>query len=120
VSCTPRQRRGACPPNVPPRLTVTTATAGADFVVTLCGEIDMATVHQLRRGLQRGEQDGAARIVVDLGRLGFIDSSAAQELLDLRARLGDSGRRLVLLPGPPRVQRVLDLCGLDGAVTFRV
>jgi anti-anti-sigma factor len=120
VSSIPWQRRGACPPQAPPGLTVVTAPDGDDFVVTLRGEIDMASVHQLRRGIQRGEQDGAARIVVDLGRLDFIDSCAAHELLELRDRLHGSGRRLMLLPGPAPVQRVLDICGLGGAVTFPV
>jgi anti-sigma B factor antagonist len=51
--------------------------------------------------------------VLDLRALSFMDSSGLRALLAADARAKEAGRRLVLVRGDERVQRVLRITRLD-------
>jgi anti-anti-sigma factor len=76
--------------------------------VRVSGELDLATSPQLERTLQEAQR--AARLVVaDLRRVAFADSSAVHALLAADARARRGAGRLVILRGPPHVDRVFAL-----------
>ena len=75
------------------------------------GELDLTAVDELRAVLDRAVQD--SRVVVDLQLTTFMDSSAAEVLLDLVAE----GVIPVLRAPRPVVSRVLHLLGLGAYVT---
>lgn len=79
------------------------------------GELDLATAPLLEERLVA--LDGAD-VLIDLGELGFIDSTGLRVLLsaDHRARTG--GRALKLTPGPPEVMRVFACVGLTRHLRF--
>lgn len=88
-------------------------TKGGDDVawVRLAGELDIATSPQLERTLN--EAQGEARLVVaDLREVAFADSSAVHALVHAHARARRESRRLVILRGPPHVDRILTLSGV--------
>lgn len=90
-------------------------------VVTIApvGEFDIAGVDVVEAELRRAESGGADVVVIDLTRTSFLDSSGLRVILAAHGRARDSGRRLVLRPGPPEVQRVFELAGLaDGRLAF--
>lgn len=74
------------------------------------GELDLAAVAALREALGRAIEDG--RVEVDLHLTTFMDSSAAEVLLDLL----DAGTIPTLRGPPSSVIRVLDLLGLRSYV----
>lgn len=74
------------------------------------GELDLSAVPQLRAALARAVRDD--RVVVDLSRVTFMDSSAVGVLLDLI----DEGTIPMLRDPSPVVVRVLRLLGLDAYV----
>ena len=58
-------------------------------------------------------------VVLDLNDLTFMDVLGLHAIIDATARAQRLGRRLVLLCGPPAVQRVFALTGTTTAVEFR-
>jgi anti-sigma B factor antagonist len=80
-------------------------------VVTISGEIDMATAPQLRELLNRLVDDGSATILLDCRDLAFLDSSGIGVLVAVRNRIGDRGT-LTLEAPPPHVRKVLELTGV--------
>ena len=57
-------------------------------------------------------------MVVDLGRLAFIDSTGLRLLLQADARARERGCELVLRPGEPAVQRVFEVTGALAILRF--
>lgn len=88
------------------------------FVLALHGELDLAGEDDLRFACQRALRAGHPEIVVDLGALEYIDSTGLMALLGLRRDALEHQIRLLVLPGPPQVQRAFALCGLLQAFTF--
>jgi len=87
-------------------------------VVTVRGEIDMATAPELRSMLDELVDAGTARVALDCRALEFLDSSGIGVLVAARKRLGDAGELVIDSP-PAHVRRVLDITGVTGHLTVR-
>ncbi len=85
--------------------------------VRLAGELDMATSPRLERTLSVAQQQ-ARLVVVDLRLVAFLDCSAIRALVDASIRARRERRRLVILRGPPHVDRVFALAGMSDVVEF--
>jgi anti-sigma B factor antagonist len=94
-------------------LDVTTSDRPDGVLIELSGELDLATAPKLEDEMKRAEQDDPRMIVLDLRPLAFMDSSGLRALLAADSRARDAGRRLVLVRGDERVQRVLKITRLD-------
>ena len=94
-------------------LDVTTSDRPDGALIELAGELDLATAPKLDDEMKRLEEDGPAVIVLDLRGLAFMDSSGLRALLAADSRAREAGRRLVLVRGDERVQRVLRITRLD-------
>jgi anti-sigma B factor antagonist len=80
--------------------------------LTMVGELDLATLHILEQEL---DQIAASekRLVLDLRRLEFVDSSGLHALLRADRRFNDAGGQLTIVRGPRAVERLFRLTGLD-------
>ncbi|UTI65351.1 STAS domain-containing protein [Paraconexibacter antarcticus] len=108
-----RARRSTAP------LRIDAAEDDGSYVVAIHGEVDVATVEQVGAALDRAIASDAPEIVVDLGFCTFIDSRGIATLLGANRRLERcAGRALVILPGPPAVRRVFEICGLLELLPF--
>jgi anti-sigma B factor antagonist len=87
------------------------------YVVSVTGEIDSFTSPSLEQELEWVLGDGASNAVVDLGGVGFIDSTALGVLLKALPRFSRRGGRLVLVSDDRRVLRTLEITGLDRKFT---
>jgi anti-sigma B factor antagonist len=94
-------------------VTVRSARLGDVYVVTAAGELDLYGADSLRAELDRVEADGAARLIVDLLRVTFLDSSALGVLVACSKRLQPGGGKVVLVTDDPRTLRVFEVTGLD-------
>jgi len=81
-------------------------------VLTLGGELDLATVALLQEQLDRAIR-GRGAVVIDLSGLRFIDSSGLRMLLRAERQLRASGEQLVLVYGSRAVRRAFELTSLD-------
>ena len=97
---TPRER---------PVLAVDAKPAG--IVLRLGGELDLYNVGQVREALAAAAEDRPARVVVDLSRVTFLDSTALGVLVEARAALPEGALRLAA----PQLEttRALKVSGLD-------
>jgi anti-sigma B factor antagonist len=96
---------------LPPTFVCSWADSGRDAAwVHVAGELDLATAPLLEQTL--GQPELQARLVVlDLRELAFIDSAGVHAMVNATTRARLQGRRLVLLRGPPNVDRVFTLAG---------
>jgi anti-sigma B factor antagonist len=92
----------------------TTAQIGADaYVVSVSGELDIATAGRLRDELGRTSERSARRVIVDLVGVTFIDSVALGVLTEEARRLRASGGSCIVVSQDPRILRVFEITGLD-------
>lgn len=80
-------------------------------VVRLGGELDLYNADDVRTALTSAIEGGAARIVIDMADVDFVDSTALGVLIEARSKLGYDG---VLLAAPQiETRRTLEVSGLD-------
>ncbi|GLP65143.1 anti-sigma factor antagonist [Streptomyces sp. TUS-ST3] len=99
-------------------LAVVRTDADGITVLGLDGEIDHQSVGGLTRALAAGDAAAAHRVVVDLSKVTFMDSSGVNSLIAAfqDARAAGGWLRLVVVRGA--VLRTLELVGLDTVVPF--
>jgi anti-sigma B factor antagonist len=86
-------------------------------VLQLYGEFDLASAPTLEAALARAEAE-LGPLVIDLSALEFIDSTGISHLLAAHTRAEDDERELVFLKGPPSVEKILRITGLDQILRF--
>jgi anti-anti-sigma factor len=91
---------------------------GETRVIQLSGELDLANVAALERELRAGLDDGASRLVVDMGGLEFIDSTGIALLVSATGEDGAEGRIRLLRSRALGVIRVLELTGVAERLPF--
>jgi anti-anti-sigma factor len=94
------------------RLTACVTAQGSCTIVTLGGYIDLSTRKQLRDVLAAAAK-GTSHLVVDMSRLGFMDSTGLSVLVEVHRRLDGRGGTLALAAPQPIVAKVLQISGLD-------
>ena len=108
----------SAPAPAPGTLAISSAVEDGTVSIALAGELDLAGASRLEARLEEIERDGPARLVVDLRRLVFIDSTGLRLLLQAAARARERGCELVLRPGEPSVQRVFEVTGALDVLRF--
>lgn len=87
-------------------------------VVTVGGEVDLYTAPQLRDELVGALEGGARRLVIDMSRVEFCDSTGISVLLSAMKRSRDKDGDLELVAPKPAVTKVLEVTGLDEVFTI--
>ena len=85
----------------------------ATAVIACTGELDLSTAPQLKWRLVDALEAGLSAIVVDLGDVVFMDSTALGVLVGVRRSL-DVGARLAVVCTHPAVLNLFQIAGLDG------
>ena len=86
-------------------------------MLTVAGELDLASAPALEDELDKALDGGAGRIVVDLRELEFIDSTGLSVLVKAHQRAQESDQEFGLVKGGAQVQRLLSLTGLSDRLT---
>jgi anti-sigma B factor antagonist len=89
---------------------------GAAYVIRLGGELDLYNAAQVRTALADACAEAPERIVIDLGEVEFIDSTALGILIEARTKLVNRGGLLLAAPGL-ETRRALQISGLDKLFT---
>jgi anti-sigma B factor antagonist len=101
---------------LPPAFVCSWTDGGRDAAwVHVTGDLDLAAVPQLEWTLREAALQ-ARLVVLDLRELGFLDSAGVKAIVDASIRARRDGRRLLLLRGPPNVDRVFALTGTSDKV----
>lgn len=90
---------------------------GDRTVIRLEGELDVATTPMLERHVAELVAEGYHRLVLDLERLDFIDSTGFGALIGAQNRVRALDGGLLLRSVPDRVKMVMAAIGLDSVLT---
>ena len=106
--------------SVPAGFSIEVRTQQKTIELRLAGELDVATVGQLQTELEMVIDARVPRIVIDLRRVEFIDSTGLHALLFAHSRAKHEGCQLAIIPGRPAVQRLFELAGTIDRLPFAV
>jgi anti-anti-sigma factor len=81
-------------------------------IVELAGELDLYNAHSVRETLLAQTERAPERLVVDLSRVTFIDSTGIGVLIEARTRLPNRQAFLLAAPGL-ETRRALEISGLN-------
>ncbi|MCB5164459.1 STAS domain-containing protein [Streptomyces bambusae] len=84
---------------------------GREAVCRIAGDLDIETLAPAQEALSTLVGQGPPVLVVDLGQVGFCDSSGLNLLLRTRAAAMAAGTEFRLAAVAPSVMRVLELTG---------
>ena len=82
-------------------------------VLTVHGEVDIATAPVLRERLHALLGEGQSHLVIDLDDVGFLDSTALGVLVGTLKRSRTDGGDVRLVCTQPRIRKVLEITRLD-------
>ena len=89
-------------------------TSGDETVVTVSGELDMATAPELSAALaQLFASSPPKRLVIDAHQMTFVDSTGLSALILGQKRCRATGGELVLRDPAPVLQRLIALAGVE-------
>ena len=91
-------------------------TVGTARVVRLGGELDLYNAGEVRTALAGACAEAPERVVVDLGEVEFVDSTALGVLIETRTKLKNRDGFLLAAPGL-ETRRALQISGLDQLFT---
>ena len=99
-------------------LSIETRLTGALPVIDLAGELDVYQAPRLREKLEALIADGHPRLVLNLTRVEYIDSTGLGTLVAVRKLAMTQGGEVRLLCPNPAVRRVFEITGLLPVFSF--
>jgi anti-anti-sigma factor len=94
--------------HIPEPLQIEPERHGDTVVVIASGEIDLSTADLLRAQLHE-LLDSCRRLVLDLRKVDFIESTGLHCILDIDKASRAVSVEFALVPGPPQVQRLFEI-----------
>ncbi len=82
-------------------------------LIELGGEVDLYTAPEFKERMVQVIEEGKTRLVVDLSKATFIDSTTLGVLVGGVKRLRPSGGSLALVCSDPNIQKIFEITGLD-------
>jgi len=98
----------------PPHFSVDVAAHPGGVVVAPRGDIDIATVDEVRAPCRAAERG----LVLDLRAVEFLDTSALHLVVECRRRADTDGVPFAVVRGRASVQRLFEIAGLNDWVRF--
>jgi anti-anti-sigma factor len=98
-------------------LQLTTQEVDGHAVVGLRGELDIATVDDLRHDLRKARQSYGEHVILDLTELEFMDSQGLSVIVGCHKAVTAAGGSLALVAPRPIVRRTLEITGLSGRLS---
>ena len=95
-------------------------TARGDAVgLALSGDLDMSATFALEPVIDRVLAEDPRELVLDVSRVGFVDSSGLGLLIATHERASGADVEMAIAGAGPEIQRVLHVAGLDGVLPIR-
>jgi anti-sigma B factor antagonist len=82
-------------------------------ILTVAGEVDVATAPTLRERLVQLIADGNTRLTIDLTPVDFLDSTGLGVLVGTLKRIRQAEGELVLVIPQERIRRLFEITGLN-------
>ena len=95
---------------------ITTTPGSERYVLTVSGEVDLATSPDLDAAVIAAIESGATSVVIDLTDVSFMDSSGLGVIVRGLKRCREADRDLDLIITNDRVLKVFGITGLDQVI----
>lgn len=99
-------------------LVVETRNGGGQVLVSVHGEVDLATAPELEAALERALSPEAATLIVDLRGVSFLDSTGLALLVRHDRMAATAGGRMIVVKGPAQVQSVFEITRVSELLTM--
>jgi anti-sigma B factor antagonist len=97
---------------VPDQLRIEVRHDPGRVILSLTGELDMASAETLQRALAAEELQREPMVVLDLQRLEFMDSTGLRSVLAALEHCRERRQEFAITPGSQQVQRLLRVTGV--------
>lgn len=97
---------------------VAVSEQGTTSTLEFAGEWGLAERDDARAAVEQALERGPECMVLDLSRVSFIDSSGIHVVLTAAKRCAERDVHIVIIPGPPHVHRVFEICQLTTQLPF--
>jgi len=94
-------------------LDIKTERTDGSCVITVAGEVDVYTSPTLKREIARVMDDGCDDVIVDLEKIGFIDSSGLGVLVSSLRAVREQGGTMRLVCTSDSILKIFRITGLD-------
>lgn len=101
-----------------PGLRIAATEQGTTTTLAFEGEWGLAERDDSHAAVEAALERGPECLVLDLGRVSFIDSAGIHVVVTAAKRCGERNVHCVILPGPPPVHRVFEICQLTNLLPF--
>jgi anti-anti-sigma factor len=102
----------------PVALRVKVSEQGTTSTLECAGEWGLAECDDARDAVEQALARGPEWMVLDLSRVTFIDSSGIHVVVNASKRCAERNVHIVIIPGPPQVHRVFEICQLTTLLPF--
>lgn len=82
-------------------------------ILEIEGEVDVYTSPQLKQDLVQLAESGVKRVIIDLSKVEYLDSTGLGVLIGGLKRLREAGGNLSLVGPGMRIQRIFEITGLN-------
>lgn len=94
-------------------LALTSRTEGDFEIIEVGGEIDVYTAPRLREAIVAAVDAGHSRLIIDVGRVDFLDSTGLGVLVGALKRVRADGGSLDIVCTQERILKIFQITGLD-------
>lgn len=94
-------------------LALTARTEGEFEVIEVGGEIDVYTAPRLREAIVTAVDEGHTRLVIDVRKVDFLDSTGLGVLVGALKRVRADGGSLDIVCTQERILKIFEITGLD-------
>lgn len=91
--------------------------APKQVVLSLHGDLDVATVEAIAGAVDQVIGEAAVSLVLDFAEVTFMDSQGVNALMVARQRLDEAGATLIVRTPSPKIVRVLEITGVLALLT---
>ena len=88
-------------------------SASQTLVIKISGRFDFGLHQDFRKATEQAAATGVNKIIVNMGQVGYVDSSALGMLLVLRDKVGDSKNAVLIKNAKPDVMKILKIANFD-------
>jgi len=99
-------------------LTVSSRSEGRAVIITAVGDVDLTASPILRQELKKVQAGKPFRLVVDLGGVGYMDSSGLATLVEAMQQARKTSSVVILCALTDRVRSIFEIARLDSVFTI--
>lgn len=82
-------------------------------VLEVSGEVDLATVAELEKGIKAVLEERSSSLVIDLSETSFMDSTGLRVLITADRQFKEADRRVAIVVKPGPISRLIDVSGMS-------